>query len=437
MAKVAIINDRTGGRADSLGLSMALAGHNVVMIPGNGGTERFGQSVAIMPPKSPDPYQFAEYQSAILVVLRREKVEFAIVDTESLLVLDMVGFLGTRNVPCFGPTYEIAALEGDKIGAKSLMDCEGISTAPWAGFFEYDRAVSYVNLHGRSVLPCVVKARGLAAGKGAELCFTMEKLLTTLREFMHDGKHGDAGRHVVIEDFLPGTERSAHVFCDGTHYYVVPFLFEDYKQALDGDRGDMTGSMGTLAPAQGMTRALMKTVEQKTIAPIFNHYQRTGAKPKGLLYPGLMVEKGLPRVLEYNWRPGDSECQVLVAKLRSDLYQLIKACVFGTLEQEIIEWYPDAVACVTKVSGGYPNSYKTGYEITGLREAERLPNVTINHAGTKRDGNKYYSDGGRILNFTARGRDMKEAIERALEAANMVDWTDAFNRTDFGKRPTR
>jgi phosphoribosylamine--glycine ligase len=322
-------------------------------------------------------------------------------------------------------------LEGNKSFSKDLMNSAGVPTAGYKVFDEYDEAQAELR---RSGAPIVVKADGLAAGKGVTVCETLEQAEEALRETMVDLKYGEAGRQVVLEERLEGEELSMLAFIDGKT--ILPLAFsQDHKPAYEGGKGPNTGGMGAYSPAPVCTREVYATVVQDILQPTLLELQRAGIEYKGVLYAGLMVTDEGPKVLEFNIRFGDPETQVILPRLQTDLMEPIWAVVEGELEEMRLAWSEEACLTVVLASGGYPIEYETGKTISGLDKAADMESTVVFHAGTDKDehGN-YITAGGRVLNVTALGTSLSEAHDRAYEAVKVVEFEDRHYRTDIGYR---
>lgn len=307
----------------------------------------------------------------------------------------------------------------------------GIPTATYEVFEDSEKAIEYVKK--QNTMPIVIKADGLALGKGVIIAETLAEAEEAIRSMLEGGKFGESGKRVVIEEFLTGPEVSVLAFTDGKT--VKPMVSSmDHKRALDGDKGLNTGGMGTIAPNPHYNDELAKVCMEKIFMPTIKAMQSEGCPFKGCLYFGLMITPKGPYVIEYNCRFGDPETQVVLPLLKTDLLTVMQAVADETLDKLNIEWYEGAAACVVMASGGYPQKYETGKEITGIDEAEAINNVTVYHAGTRYDEKKYYTAGGRVLGVTAKGKTLKAALERAYSAVDKISFEGAHYRTDIGKK---
>ncbi|HKJ61998.1 MAG TPA: phosphoribosylamine--glycine ligase, partial [Hyphomicrobiales bacterium] len=329
----------------------------------------------------------------------------------------------------FGPNRLAAQLEGSKSFTKELCAEFDIPTAAYACFEELEPALDY--LRGQP-LPIVIKADGLAAGKGVTVAETAEQAEAALRDCF-DGAFGVAGASVVIEEFLKGEEASFFALCDGCS--VVQMIgAQDHKRAFDSDEGPNTGGMGAYSPALVLTPQMEARIMNEIILPTVDGLRARGISYQGVLYAGLMIDESGPKLIEYNARFGDPECQVLMVRLKSDLLPALLAVADGSLGKIEFDWHRDAAITVVMATKGYPGSYQKGSEIKGLGEAESLEGVTVFHAGTKADGRRILAYGGRVLNITARGATVGQAWDRAYAAIEKIDWPEGFYRSDIGWR---
>lgn len=408
-----------GGRGHALAWKLAQSSRvgKIYVAPGNGGTRQIAENVPISVDDVNGLLRFAE----------ENKIGLTVVGSEELLALGVVDAFRTRGLRIFGPTAGAAEIESSKAFAKNLMSEADIPTADFKIFSEYDKALAYLRERGA---PIVVKASGLAFGKGAYVCRTIAEAKTALSEIMLTRVHGEAGNEVIVEDFLDGQEISIHTFCDGKTSVLLP-ASQDHKPVRDGDEGKNTGGMGTIAPVPWVTEETLREVDETIVQPILKALAKRGRPFTGLLYPGLKMTSNGPRALEFNARFGDPETQSYMRLLKTDLFDILEACVNGTLAECAIEWYPGFAVCVVIVSGGYPDEYKKGVLIRGAAEAERVPDVIVFHAGTKFDG-ELKTSGGRVLVVTAVGNTLRGALERAYEAARLIQFEGMHYRRDIG-----
>jgi phosphoribosylamine--glycine ligase len=359
-----------------------------------------------------------------------QKIDFVVVGPEQPLVLGLVDALDAIGIPSFGPTRAAAVLEGSKGFVKDLCARENIPTARYRRFTDSAAALAYVRQQG---VPIVVKADGLAAGKGVTVAATVAEAEAAVRAALDDNRFGDAGAQVVIEECLVGEEVSYFVLVDGTH--ILPLgSAQDHKRVHDGDEGPNTGGMGAYSPASILTPALEADVLARIIRPTVRAMAAAGTPFKGVLYAGLMLTSDGPKLIEYNARFGDPECQVLMLRLKSDLLPALLAVRDGALEKFDLRWHDDPAITVVMAARGYPDSYQKGSPIGGLDAAGAIEGVTVFHAGTKRSGDVIVADGGRVLNVTAIGKTVAQARERAYGAIARIDWPNGFCRSDIGWR---
>jgi len=388
--------------------------------PGNAG---IGQTAACVPIKATDV-------DAMVAWAKENAMDFVVVTPDDPLALGMVDRLNEAGIPAFGPTADAAKIESSKAFSKELMKKYHIPTAQYQTFTDMEEALAYLD---RTGAPIVVKADGLALGKGVTVAETVEEAKTAVRAMMAEGKFGASGSTVVIEERMTGPEVTVLAFCDGEH--LVPMLSsQDHKRAFDGDQGPNTGGMGAICPVPCYTPETAERCMREIFLPTVAALRAEGRPFRGVLYFGLMLTPEGPKVVEYNARFGDPETQPILSLLDSDLMEIFEACVNGTLDQVEIKWKSGAACCLVLASGGYPVSYKSGYPISGIAQAEET-GVKVFHAGTKlgEDGG-FLTAGGRVLGVTATGADLSKAIEAAYAGAEHIRFTDAFCRHDIGRR---
>ncbi len=364
-----------------------------------------------------------------VVAFAKEKaIDLVMVAPDDPLVMGMVDALEKEGIRAFGPRANAAIIEGSKVFSKELMKKYNIPTARYEVFDNADAALNYVR--GGS-FPTVIKAEGLALGKGVIIANNLDEAEKGIRDIMEDKVFGESGSRIVIEEFLTGPEVSVLAFCDGKT--VVPMVSaQDHKRAYDNDEGLNTGGMGTFSPSRLYDSAKADECMQNIFLPTVKAMADEGRPFKGVLYFGLMMTANGVKVIEYNARFGDPETQVVLPRLKTDLVDIMEAVIDERLDEIKIEWEDNAAVCVVLASGGYPVSYKSGYEITGLKEISKYDDLTVFHAGTKRDGDKFVTAGGRVLGITAIGTDLDAAIKRAYEGVGMVTFTDCHFRKDIG-----
>lgn len=383
--------------------------------PGNGGISDIATCVPI---NATDIEALVEYA-------QNEKFDLVIVAPDDPLYMGLVDKLTENGIRAFGPTKLAAEIEGSKVYAKELMKKYGIPTAQYEVFEDYQNALLYVQ---NCNIPIVIKADGLALGKGVIICNTRKEAEQALKLIMIDKQFGDAGNRVVIEEFIEGPEVSVLSFCDGET--ILPMASaQDHKRAFDGDEGPNTGGMGTFSPSPKYTTEIQKKVEETIIQPTVEALKKEGRPFKGVIFFGLMLTKNGPKLLEYNARFGDPEAQVVLPRLNNDLLEIIQACIDGNLCDIELEWEERSAVCVVMASGGYPGSYKKGELIKGL---DKTQNSIVFHAGTSKKDGHYYTNGGRVLGVTALGKDIKEARENAYSDVERINFNGAQFRTDIG-----
>ena len=358
--------------------------------------------------------------------------DFAVVTPDDPLCLGMADALEAAGVRCFGPSKAAARIEGSKVFAKALMRKYGIPTAAYEVFDDCDAALAYVE---RAPLPIVVKADGLALGKGVTVALTRAEARQAVEAAMRGRVFGESGARLVMEEYLEGPEISVLAFTDGAT--LVPMLASmDHKRACDGDEGPNTGGMGAVCPNPYYTEAVAKECMERIFLPTIRAMAAEGCPFRGCLYFGLMLTRDGPKVIEYNCRFGDPETQVVLPLLETDLLDIMEACAEGRLAQLDIRWSEKSACCVVLASGGYPKAYKKGFEISGLAENGQLADGEAEafHAGTRREGGRYYTNGGRVLGVTATGMTLAEAVERAYAAADGIGFEGLHRRGDIGAR---
>jgi len=389
--------------------------------PGNAGTAALGTNVQIGADDVDQLFTFA----------RETGIDLTVVGPEAPLCAGIVDRFQAGDLRIFGPRKDVAQLEGSKVFSKDLMRRHNIPTAK---FHVYDRKeLARKHLDERAEFPVVIKADGLASGKGVTVCKDRETAKTAVTEAMEARRFGSAGDRVVIEDCLAGEEASILAITDGKTILTLPSS-QDHKPAYDGDKGPNTGGMGAYAPAPVVTDALAETIERQVLVPTVHALGKETSTPLGVLYAGIMITKSGPKVLEYNVRFGDPEIQPLITLLETDLVEILLGAVEGTLDQVDVEIHPGYSVCVVMASGGYPGSYVKGKEITGIGDAEKVEGVNVFHAGTTSHGGKVFTRGGRVLGVTATGDSLSEARDRAYEAVGRIRFDGAHYRKDIAAK---
>ncbi|MBQ1913974.1 MAG: phosphoribosylamine--glycine ligase, partial [Selenomonadaceae bacterium] len=370
-----------------------------------------------------------EDNDAVVKLAKEKAIDLVVVGPEVPLTNGIVDALNGAGIKAFGPSKLAAELEGSKAFSKGLMKKYGIPTAKYEVFTDAAAAREYVKKEGA---PIVVKADGLAAGKGVIVAMTLEEALHAVDDIMEDKAFGQAGSRVVIEEFMEGEEASLLAFTDGET--IVPMISsQDHKRVYDGDKGPNTGGMGTYAPAPVMTPDMVQAATERILKPAISAMKAEGRPYKGCLYAGLMITKEGPKVVEFNARFGDPETQVVLPLLESDLVEIMLACAEGSLGSLDIQWSKGAAVCVVMASGGYPGSYAKGKEITGLDEAKKAGNLVF-HAGTARKDGKIVTNGGRVLGVVAKADNIQDAVKHAYEGVERITFEDAFYRKDIAYR---
>ena len=357
-------------------------------------------------------------------------IDLVIVGPEDPLATGLTDRLTAAGFKVFGPTKAAARLEGDKWFAKELMRAQSIPTAEARAFTDPAAAEQYVKMRGT---PIVVKAAGLAKGKGVSVCYREADAIAAIDQSMRQKIFGDAGTRVVIEDFMTGPECSILAFVEGKHIYLMETA-QDHKTIDDGDTGPMTGGMGAYSPTPLMTPEILSQIERDVFIPILDGLARDGIIYKGILYAGIMLTAAGPRVLEFNCRFGDPETQPLLMRLKNDLFDVMMAVVSGTLDQISLEWDKRPAMCVVASSKGYPGATRTGDVITGIHDADAMPDVKVFHSGTELKHDKLLTAGGRVLAVTALGDTLKLAQERCYEAMAKIHFDGMHYRRDIGQR---
>lgn len=418
-----------GGREHALcyALNRSPSCESVLCAPGNVGIAQSGDATCVSDLD-------ISCSDDVISFCHKRRVGMVVVGPEAPLVAGLANDLVKAGIPTFGPSSEAAALEGSKDFMKKLCDKYNIPTAKYRTFMDPVEAKQYVNDQGA---PIVVKADGLAAGKGVVVAMTLDEAFEAIDCMLVQGSFGSAGSQVIIEEFLEGEEASFFALVDGENALQLESA-QDHKRVGDGDVGPNTGGMGAYSPAPIVTEQLKRMVMESIIIPTVKGMAAEGCKFVGVLYAGLMIEKksGLPKLIEYNVRFGDPECQVLMMRLESDLAQVLLSACKGELGQVSLTWSPEIAMVVVMASEGYPGSYKKGTIIKNISNAEQVsPAVKIFHAGTALDGDgNLVAVGGRVLGVTAKGKDIEEARERAYAAADVIDWPEGFFRHDIGWR---
>jgi len=408
----------SGGREHAICVSCKKSTEvkQIFCMPGNAGTEQISKNVLI------DLDNFKE----IVKFVKENKIDLVIVGPEKPLVDGIVDFLEKNKIKVFGPDKIASKLEGSKIFTKKLCEEYKIPTANFGIFNTSQEANNFIE---NCKLPIVVKADGLASGKGVYICNKKEEALIAIKEIFN-GKFGLA-KEILIEEFLNGEEMSFFIISDGKTYF--PFgTAQDHKRVLEGDKGKNTGGMGAYSPSRLENESLNNKILNNIIKPTLKGLEDLNTNFKGFLYAGLMIVENEPFLIEYNVRMGDPECQTILPKLKTDFLKLIKACVNNNLNSINLEWHDDKSLCIVLCSKGYPDEYKNNLEIKNMKNIKLNQNEFIFHAGTKKEKDKILSNGGRVLNFVVRSNSFKNNREKAINLINQINWGNGFFRGDIG-----
>lgn len=408
-----------GGREHALGwkLKQSPAVDRIFCAPGNAGTASIAENVAIPATDLPQLRAFA----------RQNNVDLTVVGPDDPLALGIVDLFAADKLRIFGPTRSAAQLESSKIFAKELMRAQKVPTAKARTFSESKEALDYCQ---ELKFPVVIKADGLALGKGVIIASDIATAKSTIEAMMNAARFGEAGRRIVIEEFLRGTECSLHVLVDGKNYRLLESA-RDHKRAFDGDQGPNTGGMGAFSPANNWDTRLQSQFESEVMQPLLRGLAKEGITYRGLLYPGLMITNDGARVLEFNCRFGDPETQALLPRMKSDLLPLLEATIDGEIDNYTIDWDKRSSVTVVLASAGYPGKYEIGKMISGLDKAAKLEDVQIFHAGTRPADGKVVTTGGRVLAVTALGASIAAARARAYEAISLIQFDGYHYRRDI------
>jgi phosphoribosylamine--glycine ligase len=409
----------SGGREHALAWKIAASPlvTKLWCAPGNAGIAREAECVAL---------DIADH-AAVIDFCRTNAVDFVVVGPETPLVAGIVDDLADAGIKAFGPGRAAAQLEGSKGFTKDLCKANDIPTAAYGRFSDTDAAKAFIRSQSA---PIVIKADGLAAGKGVVIAMTPDEAFDAI-DTMFDGSFGGAGAEVVVEEFMTGEEASFFALCDGEHALRLATA-QDHKRVFDGDRGPNTGGMGAYSPAPAMTDAMCVRVMDEIIHPTLRAMKANGMPFKGVLFAGLMITESGPKLIEYNVRFGDPECQVLMIRMMSDILPALLASADGQLKNFDLRWFPEPALTVVMAAKGYPGNYAKGTGIEGLDEAAKLEGVEIFHAGTVAKDGKILANGGRVLNICATGKTVAEAQRRAYEAVDRIHWPEGFCRRDIG-----
>ena len=417
--KVLIVG--SGGREHAIATTVKKSKRvdKIYCAPGNAGIGQIAECVPIGAMEFDKLVDFA----------KKESIDLTIVGMDDPLVGGIVDEFEKAGLKVFGPRKNAAILEGSKAFSKDLMKKYGIPTARFENFTDADKAIEYIR-NGK--FPIVLKADGLALGKGVLICNNLEEALAGVDTIMRDKKFGDAGNTMVVEEFMTGREVSVLSYVDGKTVKIMSSS-QDHKRAYDGDKGPNTGGMGTFSPSPFYTDEVDEFCRKNIYQPTVDAMAKEGREFKGIIFFGLMLTDDGPKVLEYNARFGDPEAQVVLPRMKNDIIEVMEACIDGTLDQIDLEFEDNAAVCVVLASDGYPVKYDKGFEISGLEKFDGSDEYFCFHAGTKNENGKIVTSGGRVLGVTAKGKDLKTARENAYRATDWIDFDNKYKRNDIGK----
>ena len=412
-----------GGREHTLvwKISQSPLVKKIFCAPGNGGITEHAECIDIKADDIEGLKKFA----------LKEKIDLTIVGPEAPLVGGIVDEFEEAHLKIFGPNKQASQLEGSKVFSKNLMRKYGIPTARFEVFEDSQKAVAYIK---SQKMPIVVKADGLAAGKGVIICKTENEAVDAVKKIVEDNVFGDAGRRVVIEECLEGEEASILAFADGENIKLLPSS-QDHKRIYDDDKGPNTGGMGAYSPAPVINENILQIIERDILKRTIEGLKKEGILYRGIIYAGLMLKDGKPRVLEFNVRFGDPEIQAILPRMETDIIQPITATIEGNLDSVDCKWKSQSCVCVVLASGGYPGNYQRGKVINGLDRVGDSENIIVFHAGTKKlENGSVVTNGGRVLGVSALGSNIKEAIDNAYKAVNLIEFENMQFRKDIGKK---
>lgn len=411
----------SGGREHAIAWAAARSpkAEKIYCAPGNAGIAEFAECVDIGAMEFDKLAAFA----------KEKEIDLTIIGMDDPLVGGIVDVFEAEGLRVFGPRKNAAIIEGSKAFSKDLMKKYQIPTAAYETFTDPEKALTYLET---AKMPIVLKADGLALGKGVLICKNLEEAKAGVKTLMLDKQFGDAGNEIVIEEFMTGREVSVLAFCDGKTIKCMTSA-QDHKRAKDGDQGLNTGGMGTFSPSPFYTKEVEAFCEEHIYQPTMDAMAAEGRPFTGILFTGLMLTEDGPKVLEYNARFGDPEAQVVLPRMKNDMIEVMEACVDGKLDEVELEFEDNAAVCVVLASDGYPESYEKGFEIQGLETFKEKDDYYVFHAGTKFDGDKIVTNGGRVLGVVAKGDDLKAARANAYAATDWIDFANKYKRNDIGK----
>lgn len=417
--KVLIVG--SGGREHAIAASVAKSSQvdKIYCAPGNAGIAQLAECVDITAMEFDRLADFAQEKG----------IDLTIIGMDDPLVGGVVDVFEKRGLRVFGPRKNAAIIEGSKAFSKDLMKKYNIPTAAYENFTDAEAAIAYLET---AKMPIVLKADGLALGKGVLICNTLEEAKAGVKTLMLDKQFGDAGNEIVIEEFMTGREVSVLCYCDGTHIKPMTSA-QDHKRAKDGDQGLNTGGMGTFSPSPFYTEEIQKFCEERIYQPTMDAMKKEGRDFVGILFVGLMLTEDGPKVLEYNARFGDPEAQVVLPRMKNDIIDVMNACIDGKLDTVDLQFEDNAAVCVVLASDGYPEHYEKGKRITGFENFDDKDGYYVFHAGTKQTDEGIVTNGGRVLGVTAKGADLKEARANAYEATKLIQFENKYMRNDIGK----
>lgn len=395
----------------------------VFCAPGNAGTAGLATNLEIGSEDIP----------AIVAWACKNRPDLTVVGPEAPLCAGLTDALEKEGLRVFGPSKEAARMEGSKVFAKDVMVAAGVPTAQSSTFTDAAKAIDFIHDIG---MPIVIKAEGLAAGKGVTVCATREEAERAVQEALVEGAFGEAGRRILVEEFLDGEEVSVLALTDGDHVVLLASA-QDHKRAFDNDKGPNTGGMGAYSPAPVLKQEQLPGIERDVFACTLAELKSRGIHYKGVLYAGLMMTAKGPKVLEFNCRFGDPETQVILPRIEGDLIPALQACIDGTLKPGLVRYRPEACVCVVMAAGGYPGAYQKGKEIRGLETASKVKDAVVFHAGTRLQNGMVTTAGGRVLGVTALGATLKEAVDRAYKAVGKISYDGAMFRRDIAAKAFR
>lgn len=411
-----------GGREHAIAWKLAQSPKlkQLFVSPGNAGTAQIAQNIKL---------DLGNHKE-IIIWCKKNRIDLVVAGLDNLLADGIVDSLTGAGILVFGPVKAAAEIEWSKVFAKSFMEKEGIPTARFKVFNDADKAKKYIL---KQKLPLVIKASGLTFGKGVIIPKNYKEAMMAVDNILKKKIFGQAGDKIIIEEYLEGPEISIHAFSDGKSFVLFPPA-QDHKRAYDNDEGPNTGGMGTIAPVPWVTERLMREIGDRIVKPAFGGLSKRGRKFIGVLFPGIIITADGPKVLEYNARFGDPETQSYMRLLKTDLLDIFLACTKGNLEDIQVEWKNQAACCVVMASGGYPGKYKTGIKIEGLSSAEKEKKTILFYAGTTQKGNRYFTNGGRVLGVTAIGKNLENSLMSAYKAVRKIKFDGMQFRKDIGEK---